>query len=75
MLVANFHTIRLLQFSGKKLYCMGDEITEIDCSIFGFLCQCKFHTPGSIYEQAVTSKFRFNIVKCSLVYIPILLFN
>jgi len=44
-------------FLGKKPYFMGDKMTEVDCSLFGFLCQCRYHFPGTIYEKAVMKDY------------------
>ncbi len=41
---------------GTKTYYLGDELTEVDASIFGFLAQCLWAAPGSPYETLLKGK-------------------
>jgi len=46
---------------GQKRFWFGEEPTEIDCTLFGFLAQTVWSMPGSPYEKLVKSKAEFDV--------------
>jgi len=44
-------------YLGTKAFYLGDEMTEVDCTIFGFLAQALWAAPGSPHEKLVQGKF------------------
>lgn len=44
-------------YLGEKAFLMGDEPSEVDCTVFGFLAQLKWNYPGSPYEAMLETDF------------------
>lgn len=55
-LITGKENIPLLS-TGEKPFLMGDEPSEVDCTVFGFLAQLKWHYPGSPYEAMLEGEF------------------
>ncbi|XP_005090892.3 failed axon connections homolog [Aplysia californica] len=47
----------LTDFLGDKKFMMGDEITEVDCCVFGFLCQLIYHQKDEFFDGLVEARF------------------
>jgi len=47
----------LNSFLGEKAFMMGDEMTEVDCSVFGTLCQFIFHQEDQVLGGLVQGTF------------------
>lgn len=43
--------------AGNKKFFMGDEPTEVDCSLFGQLAQLLWNSPGSPFESVINGIF------------------
>lgn len=53
----------MLLSAGEKAFLMGDEPSEVDCTVFGFLAQLKWNYPGSPYEAMLESRFLLSAVR------------
>ncbi|XP_074641815.1 failed axon connections homolog [Tubulanus polymorphus] len=46
----------LATFLGDRTFLMGDEPSEVDCTVFGFLAQILWHMPNSHHYQVMTEE-------------------
>ena len=47
-LIFHVDKIRFYHVPGEKAFMMGDEMTEVDCSVFGTLCQFIYHQEDQV---------------------------
>jgi len=47
---------------GSKKYILGDEVSEVDCTVFGMLANCLWSMPGSPYEKLVQGNDKITLL-------------
>ncbi|XP_041361009.1 failed axon connections homolog [Gigantopelta aegis] len=55
------------EYLGKKKFFFGDTATEVDCSLFGILCQPIYHMPGLKPHTMIKEKFPNLIDYCNRI--------